>query len=92
VGYAAWGGVMVQASTRQVSVRTIMRSVDFRQGVADVRSGRPPRFDDYIGWWYEWGRQYGVIAPRRLEIMSATGKTLNAKALEVFNTNGDVFI
>jgi hypothetical protein len=82
---------MVQASTRQISVKTIMRSMDFRQGVADVRSGRPPRFDEYTGWWYEWGRQYGVIAPRRLEIMSATGKSLNPKALKVFDIHGDVF-
>ena len=85
---------MAQSETSPVSVKTIMRSVAFRHGVADARSGRSPRFDEYAdgGWFYEWGRQYGVIAPRRLEIMSATGKTLNPKALEVFNTNGDVFI
>jgi hypothetical protein len=85
---------MAQTSTTAVSFKTIMRSRAFRHGVADVRSGRPPRFDEYAegGWFYEWGRQYGVIAPRRLEIMSATGKSLNPKALEVFNTNGDVFV
>jgi hypothetical protein len=84
---------MSQATTKGISINQIMRSADFRHGVADVRSGRPPRFDEYAegGWLYEWGRQYGVLAPRRLEIMSATGKTLNPKALEVFNIHGDVF-
>jgi len=85
---------MAQSETSPVSVKTIMRSLAFRHGVADVRFGRSPRFDEYAegGWFYEWGRQFGVIAPRRLEIMSATGKSLNPKALEVFNTNGDVFV
>jgi hypothetical protein len=34
-----------QVPTVLVSVFTIMRGAAFRQGVADVRSGRAPRFD-----------------------------------------------
>jgi hypothetical protein len=41
---------MVQTSTRHVSVKTIMRSLAFRHGVADARSGRSPRFHVLHAW------------------------------------------
>jgi hypothetical protein len=61
------GAVTTQADTRFVSLTTILRSRDFRAGVADARSGKPARFDEFAdNWFYEWGRQWAFIAPMSL--------------------------
>ncbi len=46
----------------------MVRSCEFNEGVADVRLGRPPRYDDLIAcdWNYERGRQWAQIAPMRM--------------------------
>jgi hypothetical protein len=75
-----------QAETHRVTVESIMRTAAFRRGVADVRVGRRPRFDDHKeadSWHYERGRQFGAIAPRNLPVM--LGKRLNPAALEFFD-------
>ncbi len=57
-----------QADTVLVSEESIVRSKEFNAGVADVRRGRAPRFDDPIGrdWDYERGRQWALIAPMQM--------------------------
>jgi hypothetical protein len=60
------GAAMTQVCTRSVSLTTILRSRDFRAGVADARSGKPARFDEFNGWLYEWGRQWAFTAPMSL--------------------------
>jgi len=61
---------------RRVTVTSIMRSHAFRAGVADVRAGRPARFDDYPGFDYECGRQWAVCAPRTMLLF--IGRCLNS--------------
>jgi hypothetical protein len=54
-----------QIETRSCSAQRIVRSRYFTIGVADLRAGAPPRFDemedDY--WAYERGRLWAVLAP-----------------------------
>ena len=52
-----------QVPERLVSLSSIMRSAVFRRGVAEVRAGRPPRFDDEDSWEYERGRQWAIAMP-----------------------------
>lgn len=49
------GPIREQVETEGVSVRQIMSSPEFAQGVADVRTSAPPRFDkaDWDAWFYE---------------------------------------
>lgn len=51
-----------QVPTRSVTVRSIIRSKTFNEGVSDVRRGRAPRFEreDFE---YERGRQWATVAP-----------------------------
>ena len=54
-----------QVDTVRCSAAVIANSPHFATGVADLRAGAPPRFDemqdDY--WGYERGRQWAVLAP-----------------------------
>jgi hypothetical protein len=58
---------MTQTSTRLITLTAIVRSLDFRAGVADARSGAPARFDEFPDWIYEWGRQWAFVVPMTLE-------------------------
>jgi hypothetical protein len=64
-----------------------MRTAAFRRGVADVRAGRKPRFDEQAEgdhWDYERGRQFAVLAPRNMQIVLLQTKQLNPEAVEFF--------
>ena len=79
-----------QIPTREISIGTIMRSREFKQGVADVRAGNAPRFDeaDWSQWHYERGRLWATIAPRSMPLMLA-GR-LNPKALALFEQSEEL--
>jgi hypothetical protein len=70
-----------QAETVGTTIQKTIRSASFHAGVAEVRAGRPPRFerDD---WAYERGRQFGIVAPRSLPLM--IGKRVNPRAIIIF--------
>jgi hypothetical protein len=72
-----------QARTKKVTTQQIMRDADFIRGVDDVRAGRAPAYDDYVGWNYERGRLFGRIAPVSLPI-NVEGK-LNPKAVALLD-------
>jgi hypothetical protein len=74
-------GAAAQAETVGVTIQTIIRSRSFQAGVAEVRAGRPPRFD-LDDWEYERGRQFGIVAPRSLPLM--IGKKVNPRAVIIF--------
>jgi hypothetical protein len=73
-----------QADTRPVSTRTIMRSIGFRWGVNDYRTGHPFRDDVPPSWdWdYERGRQFAAVAPKDMPL-KINGR-LNPKAVATF--------
>jgi hypothetical protein len=54
-----------QVNTLICSAADIVHSPHFAIGVADLRAGAPPRFDEMQdGYWaYERGRQWAVLAP-----------------------------
>jgi hypothetical protein len=60
-----------QADADPITVAAIMRSKEFREGVADVRLGRPARYGDLIDdtWNYGRGRLWALIAPMRMPVM-----------------------
>jgi len=68
-----------------ITTEEIMREPAFLRGVADLRSGRSPRFDTETegGWLYEWGRQFAVVAPRNMQIVLPKKRKLNPRALEL---------
>jgi hypothetical protein len=67
-----------QASTRLVTTRKILTSVEFARGVDEVRRGLP--FDpDNDSWNYERGRHFGRIAPVNMPLR--IGRKINPKAL-----------
>lgn len=69
-----------QASTRGVSIRSIVASREFARGLDDARSGLP--FDaDNDSWNYERGRHFASLLPLHMQLR-IKGK-LNLKALEV---------
>jgi hypothetical protein len=79
-----------QVSTENIGASYFLRHPEFQRGVDDVRRGRPPSFDragqnrpDRIDsqWAYERGRQFGLIAPRRMQLRKK-GR-LNLDALRV---------
>jgi hypothetical protein len=59
---------LTQAPLTPITLKQIVRSKEFNEGVADVRSGRAPRFDDPIAddFNYERGRQWALLAPMRM--------------------------
>lgn len=77
----------------------ILRQASFQRGVADMRAGRRPCFDDEIatdklffindvghtmGALYEYGRQFGAVAPRDLPLMIA--RAANPAAIALLKT------
>jgi hypothetical protein len=76
-----------QLPTRLMSIETVMRPVNFRLGVEDVRAGRRPRFDDPNtddGYWsYERGRQWGAVAPLSMPLW--INGQLNPKAVTLLS-------
>jgi hypothetical protein len=79
-----------QAKTRRVTIEVVMRTAAFRRGVADVRAGRSPRFDkqeEGDDWDYERGRQFGVLAPRDMQVVSPLTKQLNPVAVEFYKNH-----
>jgi len=77
-----------QADTVSTTIPQVMRRRLFRQGIEDLRAGRPPRFDDFEDsyWAYERGRQWAVVAPKTMPVM--IGTRVNPKAVAVFVTGG----
>jgi hypothetical protein len=77
-----------QVETVRVTIQNIIRSRSFQAGVAEVRAGRPPRFDRddrrFVrdDWGYERGRQFGIVAPRSLPLM--IGRRVNPRAVSIF--------
>ena len=55
-----------QVLTRPCSARTIVYSEAFAAGVADLRTGATPRFDEEDDWNYERGRLWAVLAPHTM--------------------------
>jgi hypothetical protein len=72
-----------QVPERLVSLSSIMRSAVFRRGVAEVRAGRPPRFDDEDSWEYERGGQWAIAAPTTMQVK--IGRRVNPDAIDVYN-------
>lgn len=73
----------VQTDTHSVSLSAFMRCADFRRGVTEVRQGKAPDFDAPAdGLAYEAGRQFGVIAPRTMQVIIA-GR-VNPRAMDLF--------
>jgi hypothetical protein len=70
-----------QADTEITTTAAIIRSRAFQRGVAEVRAGLPPRYDDEFEWAYEWGRQFGIVAPCDLSIAKR-----NRRAEAIFDT------
>jgi hypothetical protein len=79
-----------QAETAEAPIMEIVRNPLFRRGVAEVRAGEHPCFDDdeaYLdgfAWVYEWGRQFAVLAPPDLPLVLPQGRQLNPEAVELF--------
>ena len=69
-----------QASTRWVSIRSIVTSKEFARGLDEVRKGLPFN-PDIDSWNYERGRCFGFIAPLGMPLRRR-GK-LNPKALRL---------
>jgi hypothetical protein len=79
-----------QVRTVAVTAQQIMRSADFARGVADVRAGRHPAFDQPATndpWDYERGRLFGRIAPVSMPVK--IGGKLNPKAVALFKAAHD---
>ena len=80
-----------QASTSRTTIDAIMRNAHFALGVSDARAGLPFRadYDDWDGndqWDYERGRQWAMLAPRRVAL-KRRGGGLNPAALHWFRLN-----
>ena len=58
-----------KVNTLNCSAADIVYSPHFAIGVADLRAGAPPRFDEMQDeyWAYERGRQWAVLAPINME-------------------------
>jgi hypothetical protein len=71
-----------QVATENVGASYFLGHPEFQRGFDDVRAGRPPFFDragqhrrDRIDsqWAYERGRQFGIIAPRGMQLQKRAG-------------------
>ena len=90
-------GTVMMSGDDQVAIENVGASFflnhpEFQRGVDDVRRGRPPSFDragqnrrDRIDsqWAYERGRQFGLIAPRRMQLRTKSRLNLDALRLLV---------
>jgi len=72
-----------QSRPKPTSFTQVVRSKEFSEGVADVRLGRAPRYDDPIArdWNYERGRQWALLAPMRMS--TKIGGNANPEAVEL---------
>ena len=63
-----------QVNTLSCNAADIVYSPHFAIGVADLRAGAPPRFDEMQDeyWGYERGRQWAVLAPFTMDPHSPT--------------------
>jgi hypothetical protein len=60
--------VAEQVATIATTPRKIMASASFA-GAADVRAGKPTRFDSFVDDWdYERGRQWAFLAPMSMPL------------------------
>ncbi|MFZ0602774.1 MAG: hypothetical protein WAN05_15720 [Roseiarcus sp.] len=78
--------VAKQIDTTVTTTRAIMGSAAFAAGVADVRTGRPVRFDNFEDdnlWGYERGRAFAYLAPMSMPLRR--GSRLNFEALLLFS-------
>ncbi len=75
---------MIQAKVRRTTAASIMRSVEFKAGVDDVRARKPARFDEFDSDNYERGRQWATIAPVTMPLRLNGGK-LNPDAIRLFD-------
>jgi hypothetical protein len=73
-----------QVATSSCSAASIVYSPHFAIGVADVRAGAPPRFDEMQDsfWAYERGRQWAVLAPVAMDPRSPVAIRLFEAASE----------
>jgi hypothetical protein len=82
------------ARTHDTTEEKIMQTVAFRRGVAEVRAGQPPRFDEESklssDWSYERGRQFAIVAPRDLQIVLPKKRQLNPKAVALYRRLRDI--
>ena len=69
-----------QASTRWVSIRSIVTSKEFARGLDEVRKGLPFNPDNG-DWDYERGRCFGFIAPPDMPLR--IGRAMNPKAVKL---------
>ena len=80
---------MPQANTTPITAKTLLRDASFQRGVADMLVGRAPRFDEQDIFGYEWGRQFGAIAPRDLPlVIKSTANPKAVKLLKRYFING----
>jgi hypothetical protein len=72
-----------QVPSDPVTLAGIMRSKEFREGVSDVRGGRPARYTDPVDdtWDYGRGRLWALIAPMRMPVMLGGKVNPEAKAI-----------
>jgi hypothetical protein len=77
-----------QVKTEKVKIEDVMRTAAFRRGVSDYRHGRK-HFDeenerDPGDWHYERGRQFAVLAPCDMQVVSQRTQELNPEAVKFF--------
>jgi hypothetical protein len=70
-----------QVPTSRTTVRQIMKSREFAQGVADVRAGRKPNFESG-SWDYERGRLWAIAAPADMPVK--VDKRVNPRAMLIY--------
>ena len=91
VSEIASDSVPKQADPDLVSADIIVGSHAFRRGVSEVRTGRQPSYDDEVlaqdgmQWAYEWGRQFALLVPHDLPLISPDEGTINPRAVYLFN-------
>jgi len=75
-----------QVATTFTTTREIMMAASFAAGVADVRAGKPARFDSFSpgAWGYERGRAWALLAPMSMPLR--IGRKLNPEAMRLFDT------
>jgi hypothetical protein len=79
---------MAQVKTYEITTRDILRSADFQHGLADARSGRTPRFDEFEhNFLYEWRRQFAAVAPRGLKVLLSP-KRVSSEAVRLVYWEG----